>query len=159
MIPSSAGFENECASDDDIDSKRHKGQWTDPRPKVAAVINWYGITDVADMLQGPNIRSYAVTWLGSAPNREDLARRISPLTYVRAGQPPVLTIHGDADRVVPYSHAIRLHDALNKAGVRNRLLLFPVATTETSQQNSRSVAYEAIHQFLAELGIAAVAKQ
>ena len=77
------------------------------------------------MLQGPDIRSYAVSWLGSAPNREDLARSLSPLTYVRAGLPPVLTIHGDADRVVPFSHAIRLRDVLNKAGVRNRLLTIP----------------------------------
>src|SRR3954466_513042 len=37
MIPPSAGFENECAADDDLGSTRHKGQWTDPRPKVAAV--------------------------------------------------------------------------------------------------------------------------
>jgi acetyl esterase/lipase len=159
MIPSSAGFENECASDDDIDSKRHKGQWTDPRPKVAAVINWYGITDVADMLQGPQIRSYAVTWLGSAPNREELARRISPLTYVRAGLPPLLRIHGDADRVVPYSHAIRLHDALKKAGVRNRLLTIPGGDHGDFTAEQQVVAYEAIHQFLAELGITAVAKQ
>jgi acetyl esterase/lipase len=159
MIPTAAGFENECASDDDVDSKRHKGQWTDPRPKVAAVINWYGITDVADMLQGPDIRSYAVTWLGSAPNREDLARRISPLTYVRGGLPPVLTIHGDADRVVPFSHAIRLRDALNKAGVRNRLLSIPGGDHGDFTAEQQIVAYEAIHQFLAELGITAVTKQ
>ena len=158
MIPFSAGFENECASDDDIGNKRHKGQWTDSRPRVAAVINWYGITDVADMLQGPNIRSYAVSWLGSVPNREDLARRLSPLTYVRAGQPPVLTIHGDADRVVPYSHAVRLHDVLNKAGVRNRLLTIPGGDHGDFPPEQQIRAYEAIHQFLAELGFAPVAK-
>jgi acetyl esterase/lipase len=159
MIPFSAGFENECASDDDVEPTRHKGQWTDPRPKVAAVINWYGITDVADMLQGANIRSFAVSWLGSVPNREELARRLSPLTYVRAGQPPVLTIHGDADRVVPYSHAVRLHDALNKAGVRNRLLTIPGGDHGDFPPEQQIRAYEAIHQFLAELGFAAVAKQ
>jgi hypothetical protein len=36
MIPFSAGFENECAADDD--DGNHKGPWTDSRPKVAAVI-------------------------------------------------------------------------------------------------------------------------
>lgn len=159
MIPSSAGFENECAADDDVDSTRHKGPWSDQRPKVAAVINWYGITDVADMLQGPHIRSYAITWLGSVPNREDLSRRISPLTYIRAGLPPVLTIHGDADRVVPYSHAVRLHDALNKAGVRNRLLMIPGGDHGDFTAEQQLGAYEAIHKFLAELGITTVAKQ
>jgi acetyl esterase/lipase len=157
MIPFSAGFENECAADDD--DGNHKGPWTDSRPKVAAVINWYGITDVADILQGPRIRSYAVTWLGSVPNREDLARRLSPLTYVRAGLPPVLTIHGDADRIVPYSHAIRLHDALNKAGVQNQLLTIPGGDHGDFTADQQIVAFEAIRQFLAELGITAVAKQ
>jgi acetyl esterase/lipase len=156
MIPFSAGFENECAADDD---GNHKGPWIDPRPKVAAVVNWYGITDVADMLQGPHIRSYAVSWLGSVPNREDLAKRLSPLTYVRAGLPPVLTIHGDADRIVPYSHAIRLHDALNKAGVRNRLLTIPGGDHGDFTADQQIVAFEAIHQFLAELGITPVMNQ
>jgi len=157
MIPFSAGFENECAADDD--DGNHKGPWTDSRPKVAAVINWYGITDVADILQGPRIRSYAVTWLGSVPNREDLARRLSPLTYVRAGLPPVLTIHGDAYRIVPYSHAIRLHDALNKAGVHNQLLTIPGGDHGDFTAAQQVEAFEAIRQCLAELGITAVAKQ
>ena len=76
MAPASAGFANECAYQDEPNA---------PAPKVAAIINLFGITDVVDLLQGPNLRTYAVSWLGSAPGREDLARRISPLTYVRAG--------------------------------------------------------------------------
>ena len=31
--------------------------------KVAAVVNFYGITDVGDQLQGENMRKYAVTWV------------------------------------------------------------------------------------------------
>ena len=40
---------------------------------VAAIVNWYGITDVVDMLDGPNTKGYAVEWLGSLPNREEVA--------------------------------------------------------------------------------------
>jgi dipeptidyl aminopeptidase/acylaminoacyl peptidase len=36
--------------------------------------------------------------------------------------PPIITIHGDKDSVVPYSHAVRLHQALDKAGVPNELI-------------------------------------
>ena len=39
-------------------------------------------------------------WLGSQVNREEIAKRVSPLTYVRAGVPPILMIHGDADKTV-----------------------------------------------------------
>lgn len=93
----------------------------DEEMKVAAVINWYGITDVNDLIEGPNLKNYAVMWMGSLTNKEEIAKKVSPLTYVRAGLPPILTIHGDKDDVVPYSHATRLHEALEKAGVVNKL--------------------------------------
>lgn len=107
MVPPSAGLDRQCPG-------------TEPL-RVAAIVNWYGITDVADLLEGPNMRAYAVEWLGSMPNRVEVARRVSPLSYVRADLPPVLTIHGDADPTVPYTHAVRLHEELTRAGVPNRL--------------------------------------
>lgn len=151
MVPPSAGFENQCAYEDD---ENWNGPWTDARPKVAAVINWFGITDVADMLQGaPNTRSYAVAWFGSLANREDLARRLSPLTYVRAGLPPILTIHGDADHIVPYSHAVRLHEALTKAGVRNQLVTVPGGGHGDFSADQELRAFEAVRLFLGSIGI------
>ena len=78
-------------------------------PKVAAIINWFGITDVADVIDGPHRANLAAQWLGSLRNRDEVARRVSPLTYVRAGLPPILTIHGDSDQLVPYQEPVRLH--------------------------------------------------
>lgn len=153
MIPSSAGFENQCAAEED---PHWSGPWPEVRPKVAAVINWFGITDVADLLEGPNLRSYALSWLGSARDRQELARRVSPLTYVRAGLPPVLTIHGDADKLVPYSQALRLHEALTKAGVRNQLLTIPGGGHGGFSDQEELQAFETIRTFLASLGITAV---
>jgi len=152
MIPASAGFENECAYEDD---QGWTGTFTDSRPKLAAVVNWFGITDVADMLEGPNTHGYAVSWLGGQPNREDLARRVSPLTYVRAGLPPVLTIHGDADKLVPYSHAVRLHEALTKAGVRNQLVTLPGAGHGGFSDEQELEAWEAVRAFLVGTGVLA----
>ena len=105
MIPESAGLDRECPGV--------------PLPKVAAIVDWYGITDVNDLLDGPNRKSYAVQWLGASPHREEIAKRVSPLEYVRSGLPPVLMIHGDADPTVPYQHSVRLKAALDKAGVSN----------------------------------------
>ena len=45
-------------------------------PKVAAIVNWYGITDVADLLDGENQKSYAVRWMSSMPDRNEIAARI-----------------------------------------------------------------------------------
>jgi acetyl esterase/lipase len=93
-----------------------------PPAKVAAVINFYGITDVADQLAGPNMREYAVTWVPEQEGRLELARRVSPMTYVRRNVPAVLTIHGDADPTVPYEHGFRLTKALRDAGADAELI-------------------------------------
>ena len=136
MMPESAGLDRQCASGT-------------PVPKPAAVINWFGVTDVNDVIDGPNRANAAMTWFGSLPNREEVARRVSPLTHVRAGLPPVLTIHGDADRVVPYQHAVRLHDALAKAGVPNQLLTIPKGGHGGFTPDERTMIYARIRQFLA----------
>jgi hypothetical protein len=36
-------------------------------------------------------------------NREEIARQVSPMTYVKAGIPPVFSVHGDQDPTVPYT--------------------------------------------------------
>ncbi|MBI4476573.1 MAG: alpha/beta hydrolase, partial [Acidobacteria bacterium] len=77
MLTPAAGLDRQCPGD---------------IPRVAAVVNWYGITDVVDLLDGANMKTYAVAWLGSLPNREEIARRVSPLSYVRKDLPPILSI-------------------------------------------------------------------
>jgi len=93
--------------------------------RVAAVVNFYGITDVADQLGGPHMQKYAVTWVPEQPRRLELARRVSPMTYVRRNVPPVLTIHGDADPTVPYTHGVSLTKALRDAGADAQLISVP----------------------------------
>ena len=64
-------------------------------------------------------------WFGSMNNREELARQLSPISYVRAGLPPILTIHGDQDDIAPYNQAVRLHAALDNAGAPNQFVTLP----------------------------------
>jgi dipeptidyl aminopeptidase/acylaminoacyl peptidase len=59
------------------------------------------------------------------PNRAqlELARRLSPLSCVRAGQPPTLLMHGLADTVVSPEQARRFAAAMKQAGNRCDLAL------------------------------------
>jgi len=142
MIPNDAGFDRSCL--------------TPSEPHIAAIVNFFGISDVADLLERPGKKPfpenwpYAVQWLGNADNRDALARRASPLTYVRPGLPPIISVHGDADPVVPYNHSVRLHEALNKAGVVNRLVTVPGGKhgTFTPEENRR--IYAEVRAFLVE---------
>ncbi len=47
----------------------------------------------------------------------DLARKASPASYVHAGMPPMLILHGDSDKTVPLGQAQAFADALKAAGV------------------------------------------
>jgi acetyl esterase/lipase len=150
MATASAGFDRGCPSDDKI-------RWTGSDksdPKVAAIINWFGITDVNDMLEdGANARGYAIEWIG---NRNDVARiasKVSPLTYVRASAPPIFTIHGDNDTLVPVSHARRLHEALQKAGAPNQLMILPGAGHGDFNPQQVRESTEAMRVFLRKHGI------
>lgn len=149
LIKPDSEMTNQCAANEPAWS----GPYVNAAPKVAAVVNWYGITDVADMLQGPNIRSYAVAWFGSMPGRMALAAQISPLTHVRPGSPAVVTVHGDADPLVPYAHATRLHKALDKAGVKNELVTIKGGGHGGFSAEEQVGAYETIRRFLVGLGI------
>ena len=139
MIPSSSGLDLECQPKDELG--------------VAAVINWYGITDVGDLLQGENEKSYAVRWMGSMSDRLDIARRVSPLSYVRSGLPPILTIHGDADPTVPYQHAVRLSRELDDAGVPNELHTVPGGGHGGFNRQESVAIFETVHRFLAKHGL------
>jgi acetyl esterase/lipase len=96
-----------------------------PSIKIAAIVNFYGISDVPDQLQGQHLQSYAVTWIPEQPGRMELAKKLSPITYVRKGLPPVLSIHGDADPVVPYDQSARLTKELKAAGNQAELITVP----------------------------------
>jgi dipeptidyl aminopeptidase/acylaminoacyl peptidase len=142
MLDASAGFDAPKEWDDAL-----------PSMKVAAIVNWFGITDVKELLEGPNRQGYAVNWLGSLPDREKVAVRVSPLTYVRSGLPPVLTIHGDNDQLVPYTQAVRLHKALTSAGVPNRLITIPGGRHGGFTREQLLGAYATIREFLDQYGI------
>lgn len=125
-----------------------------PVPRVAAVINWFGITDVPDVIDGPNRQAAAARWFGDMANPLDVARRVSPLTYVRTGLPPIITIHGDADRTVPYPEAVRLHEALAKIDSPNQLVTIPGGGHGGFSAEDRVRIYVAIREFLAKNGVA-----
>ena len=96
-----------------------------PVSKIAAIIDFFGITDVAALLAGPDQREFATAWIPPQPERMELARRISPLTYVRKGLPPILILHGDADPTVPYQQSVALAKALKSAGDDATLITIP----------------------------------
>jgi acetyl esterase/lipase len=141
MIPANAGFDRQCFTVDE--------------PTVAAIVDFFGIADLPDMLEGPSKRPfpeswpYTTQWIGNQPNRMEIARAASPMTYVRAGVPPTISIHGDADPLVPYNHSVRLQEALQKAGVAHEMVTIPGGGHGNFSTAEWQRAFAAIEKFLA----------
>ncbi|HEX6279917.1 MAG TPA: alpha/beta hydrolase [Pyrinomonadaceae bacterium] len=142
MLPDGTALDNRCYAD---------AKYGDVPMKVAAIVNWYGISDVNDLIKGPNVKNYAVMWMGSLPNADEVARSVSPLTYVRPGLPPVITIHGDKDDVVPYTHSTRLHDALKKDKNVERLITIEGGGHGMFAKEQYTKGFDEIWKFLTDI--------
>ncbi|MGA2882979.1 MAG: alpha/beta hydrolase [Bryobacteraceae bacterium] len=124
-----------------------------PSIRIAAAIDFFGIADVADQVTGPNERPYAVAWIPEQPDRMELARRVSPITYVRKGLPPILVLHGDADPTVPYEQSVTLVKALKNAGDDAELLTVPEGRHEFTPEEMTQL-WPQIFQWLKKRKIA-----
>ena len=121
--------------------------------RVHAVINWFGITDieaVATFLdtQAHDFGNYARSWVGEKSMAE-ISAAYSPVHLIDANSPPVLTIHGTDDAVVPHSQAVALHDRLDELGVRNELLSLQGGTHAGFTDAQFQTAFERMLDFVA----------
>ena len=123
-----------------------------PVTKVAAIVNGYGITDVADLLEGLHRQSWATEWIPEHPERMELAKRVSPMTYVRHDLPPILTVQGQNDTTVPIEHGIKLTKALEEAKVDAKIIIVPDAAHDFSARQWPLINAH-IFEFLTKRGI------
>jgi acetyl esterase/lipase len=121
-------------------------------PKVAAVVNWYGNWDLADILDGPNKKPYAAGWVANLPDGVEVARSMLPLP-LRPNVPPVISVHGDDDGTVPYTQSVRLHEALKQAGIPQQLVTIPGGKHGGFSRDESRRAFAAIDAFLDRVGL------
>lgn len=123
-----------------------------PVSPVAAIVDGFGITDAVELLNGPSHQTWANQWIPDGPACVELARRVSPLTYVRHDLPPIFIAQGGDDHTVPVEQSIRLHDALDMDGVPNELTVVPGAKHGFSAEQWKLID-EKIFAFLSDHGV------
>ncbi len=93
--------------------------------QVQVVVNYFGPTDflqmdthrlpdglVHDAPDSPESKLVG----GPIQEHEDRVARANPITYVSKADPPILIIHGDQDKLVPYHQSLLLKEALEAVG-------------------------------------------
>jgi len=88
--------------------------------RVKAVVAYFPPTDL-DTLLGERAKQGAIDFDNA------LRKTISPIHFVDAKDSPALIISGGADKGVPISQSETMKAALDKAGVKNELKIYPEA--------------------------------
>lgn len=93
--------------------------------RVQAVVNIFGPTDMPHLHKtSQGAAPILEGFLGGKPDdKPEAYKASSPIEYVSKDDPPVLTIHGTADTLVPPDQAERLDQAMRNAGVPHTLML------------------------------------
>ncbi len=95
-----------------------------PSSRVQAVVNYFGPTDLAAADLPDISKPLVADLLGGTPaEKPEEAKLASPITFVTADDPPVLTYQGTKDPLVPHTQATKLADAMTAAGAPGRVEL------------------------------------
>lgn len=111
----------------------------------AAGVDLHGVTDWNVV-----VKNFAPTYERLAdPERTRKAVAASPIAAMAGWRSPVLLIHGDDDRNVPFSESVDLAIALRKQGVPFEQLIFPDDVHDFLLHTNWIRAYEAALDFFA----------
>ncbi len=132
LLPENNPFDKDC-----IKGKKYK---------IVAIINKYGVTDVTEYLSKTH-------WLDKIPNKIEIAKTLSPLSYLNSDIPPIITIHGDEDPTVPYTQAVRLHHSLDSLKVKNVIYTVRGGKHGKFEKDENKRFSELTKQFLIDIGL------
>jgi dienelactone hydrolase len=90
--------------------------------RVQAVVNYFGPTDMREDVFNDFVDGLLVNLAGGPrESRASVYGEVSPITYISAGDAPVITLHGTVDELVPIGQATSLHAALEAARIPNQV--------------------------------------
>ena len=97
--------------------------------QVEAVINFFGPSEILTMGDHPSSMDHnapdspeSILLGGPILENKEQARSASPITHITKNDPPILNVHGTADRLVPYPQSVTFHQKLIAAGVSSNLI-------------------------------------
>ncbi len=93
--------------------------------RVQAVVNVFGPTEMVGCYEKSSVAWIFRLFMGGTPSEAaERYKAASPVTYVSKDDPPVLTLHGDQDALVPVEQAKLLDEKMKAAGASHALMIF-----------------------------------
>jgi acetyl esterase/lipase len=121
----------------------------DHAPNLKGIVNLFAPTDFAHDFDPALTQLLAPAILGEVEGGyAPLFKSMSPVSHVSKNDPPVFTIHGVEDELVPVEQARRLDRALKTVGVSHEMILIegmghelPTEKPEVAAAVSRALAF------------------
>ncbi len=98
-------------------------------PKVKAVVDMFGPTDMVSLYATPNVLLKSIIQLlhsGTPATNPSLYQSSSPINYVTAQSTPTLILHGGADPLIPIAQSITLKNKLQSMGATVQMVTYPL---------------------------------
>ncbi len=118
LTDETAGMEGDVAIPDQGNSNSVSNQDT----RVHAVFNKSGPTDLISCYSAPIVKPFLRDLLGPLDEGIERYREASPISYLSNGDPPVMTIHGELDPVVPVEQGRKLDERMKALGLSHQYL-------------------------------------
>jgi len=118
--------------------------------KANVVINCNGIPDMTG--------EKWIKFVSAGPKQVEMAKKLSPMNYTDAGDPPILTMNGAKDQVVTPVDAEGFYDTCKKSGIDTEYILWPdmrhafIVTNYTATEEQTDRALAAMEKFLVKRG-------
>ena len=120
--------------------------------KIKGIVNWFGITDIAAVekyLQTTHPEwNYARQWVGDPARMDSISKKYSPIHNITKNSPPIISIQGENDSVVPPSQAIALHKILDQQKIKNELVMIKGGKHLGFSNDGFQEAYTRIFKFI-----------
>jgi len=128
------------------------GGWGDQSSKVQAVVSYVGATHLIGDFSIASVNILRTFLGGTMDEKRELYLQASPISYVDAGDPPMLLFAGTNDPLVQYDQAFQMAKALSDAGVSGRVEFLLGAGHVFSPQEMKRTMLEAMEFFDEALG-------
>jgi acetyl esterase/lipase len=97
----------------------------DQSSRVQAVVNVFGPTEMVSCYEKSSVAWIFRLFMGGTPaEAAERYKAASPVTYVSKDDPPVLTLQGDKDGLVPVEQAKLLDEKMKEAGAPHTLIIY-----------------------------------
>jgi len=129
---------------------------------VQAGVDWFGPIDFTKM-SGSSTPSRSATIAAESPVNKfmgcavdqceaDKLRASNPISYISDSTPPILIMHGEADKLVPVKQSQMFYESLKAKGVKATLILEPGAGHgwEGASAAETKAIYEKAYRFFDE---------